>query len=108
MKNTHLLEIGCGVGNSVLPLLELNPDLQITAFDFAHSAISILQENPLFLSNKHRMKVSVCDVTTDHIPVQSHVDSVSNCNIYIILVYLSGPMHIRFICDRSRQTEVCS
>ena len=39
----YLLEVGCGVGNAVLPLLEVNPDLFIYAFDIAPSAISILQ-----------------------------------------------------------------
>ena len=39
----HLLEVGCGVGNAVLPLLELNPHLHVQAIDCAPSAIDILR-----------------------------------------------------------------
>ena len=41
----HLLEVGCGVGNAVLPLLEINPHLCVHAIDFAESAITILKQN---------------------------------------------------------------
>ena len=42
----YLLEIGCGVGNAVLPLIELNPNLHVIAMDFANSAIEILNKHP--------------------------------------------------------------
>lgn len=38
-----LLEAGCGVGNAALPLLEINPDLNIIALDFAEKAIELLK-----------------------------------------------------------------
>ena len=38
-----LLEVGSGVGNAALPLLEVNPALRIVAIDFAASAIDLLQ-----------------------------------------------------------------
>jgi len=41
----HLLEVGCGVGNAVLPLIELNPNLHVIAMDFAKSAIEILNNH---------------------------------------------------------------
>ena len=38
-----LLEVGCGVGNAVFPLLRLHPGLHVTALDHAKSAIAILK-----------------------------------------------------------------
>jgi methyltransferase-like protein 6 len=38
-----LLEVGCGVGNAVLPLLDIHPTLCVYAVDIARSAIDILR-----------------------------------------------------------------
>jgi 2-polyprenyl-3-methyl-5-hydroxy-6-metoxy-1,4-benzoquinol methylase len=51
----HLLEIGCGVGNAVTPLLEIHPTLVVHAMDLAPSAIKILRS-----SSPHR---SLCSRT---------------------------------------------
>lgn len=64
----HLLEVGCGVGNAVLPLLELNPYLYVHAVDFARSAIEILKGHPLVESSGYRLRADVCDVVNDNIP----------------------------------------
>lgn len=62
----HLLEVGCGVGNAILPLLEMNPRLHVTAVDFATSAIEILDQHPLvkqlraeFETKAHKESASV-------------------------------------------------
>lgn len=68
-ESVRLLEVGCGVGNAALPLLELNPALDVTAIDFAKSAIEILNKNPILLRNPHRMRASQCDIISDDIPV---------------------------------------
>lgn len=66
----YLLEVGCGVGNAVLPLVELNPKIDVTAFDFARSAIDILSRHPLVLSSG-RLHPSVCDLVNDPLPVSA-------------------------------------
>jgi methyltransferase-like protein 6 len=38
-----LAEVGCGVGNAVFPLLQLNNRLRVIAVDHAKSAIEILR-----------------------------------------------------------------
>jgi methyltransferase-like protein 6 len=68
----HLLEVGCGVGNAVLPLLELNPHLYVHAVDFARSAVEILAANPLIESSGQRLRADVCDVVNDCIPGVTH------------------------------------
>lgn len=60
------MEVGCGVGNAALPLLEVNPSLNIVAFDFADSAIALLKQQPLY--NADRVHASVCDITKDDLP----------------------------------------
>lgn len=42
-ERVTVLEVGCGVGNSVWPLLELNPDKFFYAFDCSASAINIVK-----------------------------------------------------------------
>jgi hypothetical protein len=80
----HLLEVGCGVGNAVLPLLDVNPHIRIHAIDFASSAIQILRSHPACTaspvstsssssssSSQTRLMADVCNVVTD--PLPSHV-----------------------------------
>lgn len=64
----HMLEVGCGVGNAVLPLLELNNRLFVHCIDFARSAIELLRSNPLIASTGNRLIADVCDVVRDDLP----------------------------------------
>lgn len=41
--NAILVEVGCGVANSVWPLLEVNDTLRIHAFDFSATAINLIR-----------------------------------------------------------------
>lgn len=40
-----IVEIGCGAGNSVFPLLESNknPDLRLCAYDYSSQAVKVVQ-----------------------------------------------------------------
>ena len=40
-----VVEAGCGVANLAFPLLEVNPNLQLYMFDFASSAVKLVQES---------------------------------------------------------------
>jgi SAM-dependent methyltransferase len=65
----RLLEVGCGVGNAILPLPALNPSLTIHAIDFAASAIQILRSNPQVVNSGGNILADVCDIVNDEIPV---------------------------------------
>jgi SAM-dependent methyltransferase len=61
---TTLLEAGCGVGNSVFPLLEEIPSIKVFAADFAGTAIQLLKASKPYV--KHggtRCHAFVCDLS---------------------------------------------
>lgn len=43
-----MLELGCGVGNAVFPLLEDNRGLYVIAVDLSTRAIDILKQHPMY------------------------------------------------------------
>jgi methyltransferase-like protein 6 len=64
-KPRTLLEAGCGVGNTVLPLLASHSGLEIFATDFSPKAIQLLNSTPLPASAKQRMHAFVSDMSLD-------------------------------------------
>jgi tRNAThr (cytosine32-N3)-methyltransferase len=61
------LEVGCGAGNTVFPLLEINqnPQLEIYACDYSSEAVSVVKNNPLYANHSFgECKASVWDLTS--------------------------------------------
>lgn len=100
----RLLEVGCGVGNAVLPLLELNQYLLVHAIDFATSAIDILKTNEycsklvLDIDNRKsakkipRLNASVCDIVKDELPQEVVAGSMDFVLCMFVLSAIS-PLH---------------
>jgi methyltransferase-like protein 6 len=65
--SVNMLEVGCGVGNAVIPLLEIHPRLNVFAVDFARSAIELLSQHQFV--DAGRLHASVCDIVNDELPV---------------------------------------
>ncbi|KAK3815015.1 MAG: methyltransferase-like protein 6-like protein [Benniella sp.] len=57
------LEVGCGVGNFVFPVLERNPHLFMYACDFAPHAIELVKQHEAY--KEERCLAFVCDLTKD-------------------------------------------
>ena len=55
--------MGCGAGNSVWPLLDLNPGAVVYACDFAPSAVALVRQHPRYASSGGRVHAFVADVT---------------------------------------------
>ncbi|XP_057371730.1 tRNA N(3)-methylcytidine methyltransferase METTL6-like [Daphnia carinata] len=72
-----LLEVGCGVGNFLFPLLEENEDLFVYGCDFSPRAVDFVRRDSRF--NAERMNVFVSDITKDSLRdfVPEMVDVVS-------------------------------
>lgn len=76
-ETTKLLEVGCGVGNFLFPLLAELPNLFIYACDFSSTAIDLLQRNSNY--DQQRIQSFVCDLTDEQdIPIEENsIDFVS-------------------------------
>jgi SAM-dependent methyltransferase len=63
----RVLEVGCGAGNTIFPLLDADadPDLFVYGCDFAPSAVDIVRSHALYDPN--RCHAFVCDVSTEDI-----------------------------------------
>lgn len=59
------LEAGCGVGNTLFPLLEDNPRLSVYACDFSPVAVDLVKSHPAFDGSE--CHAFVCDLTTDQL-----------------------------------------
>jgi SAM-dependent methyltransferase len=74
------MEIGCGYGCSIFPLLQgLSRDVMFIATDFSEQALLIFQQNPLF--DNTRISVSTYDSTID--PQQ--YDNLASLQVDIVL-----------------------
>lgn len=53
------LQVGCGVGNTLYPLLEVNPELRIHACDFSAVAVEVLTTHALYATGAQRPVQSI-------------------------------------------------
>ena len=64
------LEVGCGVGNAMFPLLREHPQLRVCGVDIAAHAIEIIQKQAEFkeAKSKGRCDVWACDIVNQPLP----------------------------------------
>lgn len=92
-RKKRLLEVGCGVGNLIFPLVEENlNDYFIYACDFSSRAVEFVVQNPLYDAQK--MNAFQCDITTDQ--VFKHIQPAS-LDIITMVFVLSAIHPDRFV-----------
>lgn len=85
-KSFNIFEIGCGVGNTILPILKYNNNhnLQVYGCDFSSRAIEILQQNENF--NTKRCQAFVLDVTNEN--WQDNLPFEENSMDIIVMIFV--------------------
>jgi methyltransferase-like protein 6 len=63
-----VLELGCGVGNTIFPMLAANPRLFVFAVDFAPISVEMVKANPQY--DETRARAAVCDITCGRLPAE--------------------------------------
>jgi len=82
-----LLEVGCGVGNLVFPLIEEDLDLFIYCCDFSPRSVEFVKQNPLY--NEDKIKAFQCDITTDRL-----LEELGECSVDLIsMVFVLSAVH---------------
>ena len=60
------------MGNALFPLLEVNPNLRVHAFDFARSAIDLMASSALYKSHNESYQRLLNDSTTFRVRGEVH------------------------------------
>ncbi|PAN51639.1 hypothetical protein PAHAL_9G609000 [Panicum hallii] len=60
-----LLEVGCGAGNTIFPLLSTYPDIFVHACDFSPRAVDLVKKHKDFRPD--RLNAFVCDITSEQL-----------------------------------------
>ncbi|XP_033103219.1 tRNA N(3)-methylcytidine methyltransferase METTL2-like [Anneissia japonica] len=87
VKGTRMLEVGCGVGNTVFPILQTNNDdgLFLYCCDFSEIAVDFVKAHADY--NTDRCHAFVCDITDVDTPLPF---PENNLDIIIMIFVLSA------------------
>lgn len=76
-----VLEVGCGAGNTVFPLIATYPNVFIHACDFSPRAVNLVKRHKEF--NESRVAAFVCDLTADDLS-----NHISPSSIDVVMMFL--------------------
>ncbi|KAK7870219.1 hypothetical protein R5R35_003489 [Gryllus longicercus] len=82
-----MLEMGCGVGNLVFPLLEMDLNLFVFACDFSRRAVELVKSNPLY--DESKIQAYQVDITTDDVFSKIPQNSID----IITMVFVLSAIH---------------
>ncbi|KAK3811137.1 MAG: S-adenosyl-L-methionine-dependent methyltransferase, partial [Benniella sp.] len=84
-----VLEIGCGAGNTMFPMLleSKNPELFVYGCDFSSTAVEVVRSNPNY--DEKRCKAFVWDLGGDDIPPEVQPESMD----VLVLIFVLSALH---------------
>ena len=83
-----MLEIGCGVGNTVIPLLDKNPSAFVYGCDYADSAIEILKNHPSVVdTDSNRCRIWQQDIRRE---IPADIIEIGSLDIIVSIFCLSA------------------
>jgi len=91
------MQVGCGVGNTSFPLLEVNPRAFVHACDFSPTAVACVMGHPSY--DGTRLRAFVADITTDRLADEVGVGSVDICTMIFVLSAISP--------SKMKQVDMC-
>jgi len=86
-----LLEVGCGVGNLVFPLLEENLPLYIYCCDFSPRGVQFVKDHNLY--DEKRVRAFQCDITTDTLLTELGENSVDMITCIFVMSAIHPDKH---------------
>ncbi|CAO1417401.1 unnamed protein product [Diamesa tonsa] len=86
-EKKRMLEVGCGVGNLVFPLMEISTNFFTYLCDISPRAIEIVKKNERF--DETKMKAFQCDLTTEDI----FADIEENSLDIITMIFVLSAIH---------------
>jgi methyltransferase-like protein 6 len=78
-----MLEVGCGVGNLIFPLIEEDTKMFVYACDLSPRAIEFVKSHPSY--NENTIKAFQCDITTDEISKEIELESIDIATLIFVL-----------------------
>ncbi len=90
-----LCELGCGVGNAMIPLCQKYPLLTCMGFDFSPRAIEFIEQNSVY--DKERITVAVCDLVLDPIPEKFNSPDLATL---IFVLSAIAPEYYPMVCKK--------
>jgi len=80
---SRILEVGCGCGNTVFPLMEENGRPFYMACDFSPRAVEFVKKNPNY--NEKKCKAFQCDITKDDLLENVEEQSVDIVSLFFVM-----------------------
>lgn len=62
------VQLGCGAGNTVYPVLESDPRILVACCDFSHRAVQLVRQHPQY--DPERVNAFQCDITAKDLTVR--------------------------------------
>ncbi|TYI31535.1 hypothetical protein ES332_A05G457400v1 [Gossypium tomentosum] len=82
-----LLEVGCGAGNTIFPLIAAYPELYVQACDISPHAVALVKSHAEF--KEDRVNAFLCDVTVDNLLEKINPSSVDVITLIFMLSAVS-------------------